>query len=71
MKKLLLSFVAIISFATYISAAQYLISPAATITGSKISHKGIDFVVGTTAFSDFSTLATANLEENSTVYVAP
>lgn len=52
-------------------AATYLISGNATTTGATISHNGIDFTVGTTAFPDFASFTASTIEANSTVYVAP
>ena len=71
MKRVILTILTAISFATYTNAAQYLISPEATTAGSTITHKGNDFIVGTNAFSTFTALADITLEENSIVYVAP
>ena len=52
------------------TAATYLISNKATTTGETITHNGINFKVGTTAFADFASFTAANIESYSTVYVA-
>ncbi len=59
----------LLSFST--SAAKYLISPSATTAGAEITYKNEKYVVGTTAFANFSALASANPESNSTIQVAP
>lgn len=71
MKKLILCGVILLSGYLPISAANYLISPQATVNGSTVNYKGVDYVVGTSAFADFSTLSGVSLETNSTVNVAP
>ena len=52
------------------NAATYLISNKATTTGETISHNGIKFITGQTAFADFSSFLSSSIVENSTVYVA-
>lgn len=71
MKKLLSSIFAAIIGILSVQATDYLISPAATSAGNTITHKNKIFVVGNTAFANFTDLANAAIEENSTIYVAP
>lgn len=71
MKKLLLTILAVMAFANYAHAAQYLVKPEATTAGSTITYKSMDFTVGVNAFASFTDLANIALEANSTIYVAP
>ena len=52
------------------NAATYLISDKATTSGETISHDGMKFITGQTAFADFSSFLSSSIVENSTVYVA-
>ncbi len=69
MKKLFTLTLFLILCAASSNAATYLISNKATNAGESITHKGIGFTVGTTAFADFPTFLASNIESNSTVYV--
>lgn len=71
MKKHILLGIAILGAPMAAMAAEYLINPQASTVGEKITYKGVEYQVGTTAFADFAALAAANPEANSTVNVAP
>ncbi len=73
MKRLLAcaSVVILVAGAFCASAANYLVSPSATVVGTEISYKNRSYKVGTTAFSSLSALAASHLEANSTIQVAP
>lgn len=70
MKKLLSLMLILIMCIANTSAATYLISSKATNSGATITHNGITFTVGSTAFADFTSFLGANIIANSTVYVA-
>ena len=70
MKKFSLFLIALILCVTYSNAATYLISSKATNTGETITHNGLKFIVGQTAFADLATFQSSNIVEYSTVYVA-
>ena len=69
MKKFTLLALISILCAVNLSASTYLISPKATNTGETLTHNGIKFIVGQTAFADFSSFLSSSIAENSTVYV--
>lgn len=68
MRKLLLCVLTILTVSSA-SATNYLVSPSATSSGATITHKGMSFTVGTTAFSSIKALIDASPEANSSVYV--
>lgn len=70
MKKLSLLFISLFMCFAYGNTATYLISNKATNAGETITHKGIKFIVGQTAFADFTSFTSSTIIENSTVYVA-
>ena len=70
MKRLSFFLTLLICGVIYGNAANYLIDSRATNTGKRIYHNEIEYIVGQTAFADFSTFLTSNIEGNSTVYVA-
>ena len=70
MKKLLSLMLILFMCIANTSAATYLISNKATNSGATITHNGITFTVGSTAFADFTSFLGANIIANSTVYVA-
>ena len=70
MKKLSLLFILLFCCISHSYAVTYLISNKATNTGEVLTHNGLKFIVGQTAFADFATFSSANIVENSTVYVA-
>lgn len=70
MKKLSLLFISLFMCFAYGNAATYLISSKATNNGSSVSHNGIKFTVGETAFADFASFLSSDIVEYSTVYVA-
>ena len=70
MKKFTLLALISILCAVNLSASTYLISPKATNTGETLTHNGIQFIIGQTAFADFSSFLSSSIVENSTVYVA-
>ena len=63
MKKFSLVFVSLLLCFAYGNAATYLISSKATNNGSSVTHNGIKFTVGETAFADFSTFQSSNIVE--------
>ena len=70
MKKVISFLLVSIMCTANLSAATYLINPNATTPGATLTHKGISFSVGSTAFADFQSFLAGDIEANSTVYVA-
>lgn len=70
MKKLLSLMLILFMCIANTSAATYLISNKATNSGATITHNGITFTVGSTAFADFTSFLATSIASNSTVYVA-
>ena len=70
MKRLSFFLTLLICGVIYGNAANYLIDSRATNTGKRIYHNEIEYIVGQTAFANFSSFLTSNIEGNSTVYVA-
>ena len=70
MKKVISFLLVSIMCTANLSAATYLINPNATTPGATLTHKGISFSVGSTAFADFQSFLAEDIEANSTVYVA-
>ena len=70
MKKISLFLIALFLCSTSSFAANYLISSKATNNGSSVTHNGIKFTVGETAFADFATFLSSDIVEYSTIYVA-
>lgn len=70
MKKLILTLIMLIGVYA-VHGANYLIDSNAKTAGDVITHKGISYVVGTSAFPDFESFINVSPKENSFVYVAP
>lgn len=70
MKKITLLTLIIFMCGIYAQATTYLISSKATNSGATITHNGMTFTVGTTAFADFNSFLSSSIASNSTVYVA-
>ena len=70
MKKFYLLLFTLLLSITSTNAETYLISAKATSTGETLTHNGIKFIVGQTAFADFSSFLSSSIVENATVYVA-
>lgn len=69
MKKLSLLFLSLLCLMSA-NATDYLISGKATTDGASVTYNGMRFIVGETAFADFSTFSASNISAYSTVYVA-